>query len=246
MIDRVLFRMPSSLEYFFPAASVVQNYIGQQYVLVREGQKKIQSCFTVEFGDESEFFFASMFPRMELAMREQDEIKRSDWDCVLDMRDTSRVLALATPTNKHITEAWSTMFGCCAPKVPILGAVGIKCVEPAYDFLIDANLQAAEDMNQKAMNAGYSTVVARVSGTRISYQFELLSKVRNFVGPRSESTYLAASIGRGLVEVWSKTIPFWFLNKPSNGNLRSVISESPSANILLAQAKEIYPLQKVA
>ena len=174
-MDKVLMRMPDDLEFFLPATSVAQNYISQQYFQWHSKTKQQEPYFTIEIGEDSLLYLNSMFPRMEFIMREQELVDRFAYDCVIDFRDIKRVMNVAKPTQKHITEAWSAMFGASAPKLPVLGPIVATCQNPKYDFLIDASLPFAEELHHditvKYIEWYLTAKVVEMKGKRIYHQF---------------------------------------------------------------------------
>lgn len=250
MIDRILLRLPE-WDYFFPAASFVQNYISQQYWQIAQKIKFVQPKFVIEVWDESHLFFTSMFPRLEVTVREREEINREDWDCVVDMRDISRAFRVAWPTSKHIVDAWGAMFGANPQRLPVLGPMAITCKEPHYDFLIDEGIEGSLEIAKVLLQEGSGDVrTFPMSAVRAYKQFRLLADAKVFVGRRSAATYLAATMGKGLIETWPVDMPLWFMSKPQSEGYRLVIEDKlgrADKDVLIAHAKSFIPkLSKVA
>lgn len=243
MIDNVIFRMPDEMEYFLPACSVAQNYISQQYIHWHRKTKAAEPRFTIEVGDDSHLYLNSMFPRMQFFVREQETLARSEWDCVIDFRDINRVTKVAEATQKHITEAWSAMFGASAPQLPVLGPIAVTCQSPKYHFLIDEELECAEELRSRfPFEAGALIQIASVNNRRTFWQFERLADCCCYIGKRSGASYLAATMLKGYIEIWPRTIPYWFLYKPKSDGARIIIGDNPSVEMLLEQMKELFPL----
>lgn len=244
-MDKVLIRMPQEFEYWLPAASVAQNYISQQYFQWHTKTKVEEPRFTIEVGDDSHLYLNSMFPHMEFAVREQELIDRGAYSCIIDFRDVKRVLNVATPTQKHLTEAWSAMFGASAPPLPVLGPIAVTCRNPKYHFLIDETLEFAEelkyDLTVKHIEWMVSARVSSFQGKRLCHQFEQLADCSVFVGWRSGASYLAAVMQKGCVEIWPRTIPFWFLSKPKHDGQRILIGDRPSKEIVFEQICSLLP-----
>lgn len=246
MIDRILMRMPEQFEYLLPAIAVAQNYISQQIFMWHQKHKATEPRFTIEFGEESQMFLNSMFPRMEVTVRENPFLDRSDWDNVLDFRDIQRAFNVSKATGKHITEGWSAMFGASAPKLPILGPIGVTCQAPTYHFVIDAALECAEELktaiNVHNIHWGMMAKVAKFHDQRVFQQFTELADARVYIGLRSGASYLAATMMKGCIEIWNDTLPYWFMNKPQSDGYRVLLGATPSRDIILDEVRQVAPL----
>jgi hypothetical protein len=219
-MERILFRMPWELEYFVPAVAVVHDYVMQVRTRMRMAPEKLFGLCTVELGAEEQFFFSPMFPFMELTLRENEAAPpRKDWECVLDLRDAKRPLALGTQCKLPITEAWGILFGANPKLLPELGYMRMWMDVPERtDILIDGSLLCADKLtNYVVRNLSLCAGTSFVRVRRAAEQFRLLSTTKMYVGPRSGTTYLAAAMGKGLVEVCPESgFPEWFLAKPAS------------------------------
>ena len=238
-MDRILVRMPE-LEYFLPAASAIQNYVSQIYDQIVRGAKHPDCQVVIEIADESLLFFSPMFARTELIVWEEEVVHRNDWECVLDLRDINRVLRVATTTQKHITEGWGIMFGAAPLKLPNLGYLGVGLAEPEIDVLLD--VPEGTDKLEGWIAKNYPDLKVEwknLSGRRPSAMFDVLARTRMYVGQRSAATYMAAMLGKGLVELYTRDFPSWFLCKPKSEGYSLVYADSFSAELVWLHMEEI-------
>lgn len=247
MIDRILIRLPQ-WNYLFPAISVAHNYISQQFWQIKQKTKDTQLKFVIEVEDESHLFFTSMFPRMDLIVRESNEVNRGDWDCVIDMREGHRAFQIAWPNQMHIVDAWGAMFGANPQKLPTLGPLSLKTKEPTYDFLLDTAVGHELPVARFLREAGLSMKSFPVTEQRACKQFYLVADARVYIGFRSGTTYMAATMGKGCIEVWPTDLPLWFMTKPPGENYHPIIGNGiMDVRTLLAEIEKMVPaLQKAA
>lgn len=235
IVDRVLIRFPKDFEYFLPAVSVAHEYLMQ----LQQQQKYFK--ITVEINDESHLFFSSLFQRMEIIQGGQ-EPRRQDWDCVLDFRSTERVLRIATPTKRHVTDAWGILFGGSPGKVPQLGYLGARVRQAIVDVIVDADIENGEKL-LTFFNRNYPdalVVVDRVNGLRPSTMFDKLCATRMYIGKRSGATYLAATMGKALVELYPTDLPSWWLSKPQWDRYKLIYGDSFSPELIWVFVETIW------
>lgn len=234
-VDRILVRLPKDFEYFLPAVSCVHEYIMQV-----QNQKK-HFIVTVELGDESHLFFSSLFPRMEIQLAGDRPRSRWDWDVVLDYRTTDRAMGIAKATKKHVTEAWGVLFGGSPPRIPQLGYLGARVKREETDILIDSNVPQAERLKVYFQNPPVITIrVDQVNGLRPGTMFDKLCGTKMYIGKRSGATYLAATMGKKLVELYTNDLPSWWLAKPPSDRYKMIYGTEFSPELVWTIAEEIW------
>ncbi len=222
-VDKILAKMPRELEYFIPAAAVLQDYCVQLHKQIANRQRAMPFEFTVEVEDDGLMFFQPLFPRMEMVASEDVKMSRGEWSCILDFSDIDRAWSLAEIPRKHITEAWGILFGAGPRPVPELGPMMPVDVEKAIDVLFDESFPLKETMKE-ALDINYKNLTyeyARVTGRRPSTLFSMLSRAKVFVGVKGEATYLTAAMGIPTIELCDDSSPKWWMSKPQNERFRS-------------------------
>lgn len=242
MFEQILIRMPNQLDLFLAGAAVVQDYWVQLYGQLRQGIRKDLFQMTVEIGEESHFFLAPLFPRMELIYREDEVIKRGTWDCILDLRDMDSVLRIATANKKHVTDAWGIKFGASAQRMPELGGLAKLKDKGGVDVLIDEQIEDATKI-QEYFALNYPEVVteiSKVAGNRVSLTFERLSRAGVYVGPRGGATYLGSTMGKAIVECYPDDLPLYFLSKNSGPRYRALYGETFPVSYVWNAVEEVW------
>jgi hypothetical protein len=215
--DRVLIRLSDDLELFLAGVAVVHNFMVQQNRQMMEGMKSHEGFrVTVELGHEEQFFFSPLFPHLDIVLRGQRKLFRQDWECIIDMLDSGRVMNLAKAQQKHITETWGILCGATPQKTADLGAMAAKFGQPTTDVLIDANLNGSDRLEDFFLR-NFPTLnftVKDFKAMRACHVFDAVADTKLLVGRRSAATYLAAMMkGKKLVEYYPPDFPLWFLDK---------------------------------
>lgn len=240
--DRVLIRMPDSLELFLAATSVVHNYVVQQTRQILQGQKQAEGFrVTVELGHEEQFFFLPLFPHLNITLRGWPQLKRQNWECVLDMRTTDRAFNLAQAQQKHLTEMWGVLYGASPGKVPELGTMKAKLGQPPFDILIDEEMECAWVL-RRFFESNYPDLLVRlkkVNGQRAFQIFEDIQNTRMYIGKRSAATYLTAMMGKKLVELYPNDWPLWFLSKDKNDSYRVLYGDTFTPEMVWCECTEL-------
>jgi len=234
MVDRILVKFPKHFEYFLPAVSVVHEYFMQV-----QAQKK-PFIVKIELGDENQLFFTSLFPRMEIAIG-GEPCHRNEWDCVLDLRDVERPYRIAKATNLHLTAAWGILFGGSPGKTPNLGYLGARVRREETDVLVDCQVRGATQL-AFFFRHNYPKLtikVDRVNGLGPATMFDKLCGTKVYIGERSGATYLAATMGKYLVELYPDYLPSWWLSKPPQ-NYRLIYGKDFSPELIWAYGEEIW------
>lgn len=242
MIERILARMPDQLDLMLAAAAVVQDYWVQLYGQMKMGIRRDSFQITIEIGDESHLFLTPVFPKMEVIFREQDQIKRRDWDCVLDMRDMASALRLAVATKRHVSDVWGIQFGATAKKVPELGGLMRRANQGGVDVLIDSAVEGAEEL-ARYMDWNYPgtvTEVCKIDGRRVSLTFTGLSRTRVYVGYRGGASCLGSSMGKAIIECYPNDLPLYFLCKEAGTNYKAIYGESFPVEILWNALEQMW------
>ena len=242
MADRILVRLPKELEYVLPAIAVTQGYITRLIDQANAGQRQKECWVQIELQDESHMFLSPMMDRLEWVVWDGREPRRWDWDCVLDFRSTDRALRLASTTGKHIIEAWGGMVGAITLKVPYAGYLKFRLREPTVEILIDERVECCQQLARYVKNnhAWANVWVKNLGGMRVADVFNCLNKVGIYVGPRSGESYLAATMGKALLELYSMDMPLWWLRKPACDIYRVVYRGDFPAEIVWCELEEIW------
>ena len=240
--DRILIRMPESLELFLMATGVVQNYAVQQTRQMLQGQKQAEGFrVTVELGHEEQCFFLPLLPHLNISLRGWPELRRRDWECVIDMRTTGRAFSLATAQEKHLTETWGILYGASPGKVTDLGIMKAKLGTPTIDVLIDEEIEGAQVL-KGFFESNYPSLtvkIKKVNGSRAFRIFDDLRDTKMYVGNRSGATYLTAMMGKKLVELYRNDCPLWFLSKDKNDGYRVLYGDKFTPEMVWCECVEM-------
>lgn len=241
-MEQILARMPSDLEYMLPAMSVVHDYTAQVVNQIRNGWRTDLVVVTVEVGDESHLFLNSCFPRMEVIVREQEEYTRGEWDCILDFRDWQRPFRIAKDSKKHLTESWGIIFGASPSKIPTLGCLNSRSKLETLDILISDEFEEAEKLLTYMDNnhPEARTKIGKVASLRVGGMFDVLSSTKIYVGKRDGASYLAAAMGKGLVELYPTDVPLWWLSKGNSDTYKIIYGDRWDAETVFGELEEVW------
>lgn len=217
-MDRVLVLMPKKTDEFLFATTVIQDYAMQMRRQLLSRTRVEEAAVTIALANGEHFFLSSLFPRMQVTMAEEVSLQRSEWECVIDMRDMWRVFSMAEPSRKHMVAVWGTIVGSSPVRlVPELGYLGMRAAETDgfVDLLIDEAVPEAEELVRLlALNYPELNVrVAAVGSLRVSEQFRMLAAVGTYIGRASGTTALAATMGKGVLELYGSGEPVWWMAK---------------------------------
>ena len=216
-MDRILVRLPNKAELVFPAIAVVQGYIDSLVKQIEQGRKHPGFGIRIEAQDDSHLFLSPMLDRLEWWVNGGEAYERFSWDCILDFRNEDRAFAMAKYTEKHIVEIWGTMMGSMPKRVPYMGYLAYKAERKAkFDVLIDSWICEADTLRQ-IMQYYYPHLtikVESVAGRRMFQMFDSLCDAKMYIGPRSDASYMAATINKLLLELYPSDTPLWWLSKP--------------------------------
>lgn len=244
MADRILIRLPSQLELFCAATAVVHDYVMQQARQIAQGMKTYDDLkVTVEFGHEEQFFFSPVFPRLELILRGQTKLSRTDWDCVVDMTSIDRALSLSMIPQKHLTETWGIMHGANPKRIPEMGCLGTRINETTIDVIIDENFEDGEKLRDLICSnfPSLKVVIEKVDGCRAGIIFNKIASTKMYIGKRSGATYVAAMMKRKqFVELYENDLPLWFLSKnTTEGNYKVFYGKQFTAEMVWIGVQEL-------
>jgi hypothetical protein len=244
--DRVLIRTSNDLELFLAAIPVIHDFVMQQTRQIQQGQKADKGLtITVELGHEEQFFFSSLFPRMDIVLRGQRRVSRSGWECVLDFRNADRALSLAMAQKKHLTETWGIICGASPPRVGELGAMAAKLNGSGNGIFIDSRLLCGSELADclERRYPGVAVKMVNTDGWRACRIFDFLGKAGMFIGYRSAATYMVAmmqmKVKKKLLEIAKDDFPSWFLDKNACSDYCSFNSGEISLDVLTLMCSEL-------
>lgn len=223
LIDKILVKMPGDLEYFIPAAAVLQDYCVQLHRQTANRQRAMPFEFTVVVENDGLMFFQPLFPRMNVVVAEDIRESRAEWSCVLDFANIARAWSLAEIPRKHITEAWGILFGAGPRPVPELGPLMPDVVEKPVDVLFDERVVIKDVLGEcvAGNHAELSYESRRLTERRPATLFSILSQAKVLVAVKGEATYLAAAMKIPTIELCDGSSPKWWMSKPQDDRFRS-------------------------
>ena len=238
-MDRIMIRMPEDMELFMAAISLVQDYAMQLVLQVKNRVRIAGFDIKVEFAQLDQMFFQSLVPRfMTVISKYTDELKRADWDYIIDLTDITPALDMARIPEKHITDVWGIMYGCSPKPIGELGGMSmVKNRIKKCDILIDKQAMDAEKLLEYCeLNFPEARVkLMEVQGMPPGLMVRRLADAQLYIGKRSEASYLAAMLGVGLVEQYGTKYPPYLLHKKGLGKYKLLGgAECPAALTWLA------------
>jgi len=213
MADQILIQMPGNLRDFLMAIPAVQDY---QIQLVIGGQKKERDPnWLATFRMKEEFkYFESVLRVVKEYVPVFDysgwnELSRGEYDCFIDM-DCQRAMEVTRCNRMHMAQALSLLIGAGLNRWPVLRYLNLKPPEQPLDVLIlkwdtgDESKKFSEKMLEEHPE------LVSVFDDRNFDEFEkdpeqLIAYINMFrcvIGPMGASTYIAATLKKGLIEIF--------------------------------------------
>jgi len=185
--DNILFGMPESPEMFLAALSTVQDFAKQLSAQVRMGRKLSGWFLAAHVPNRELDFLKPCFPE-EMAFLDEWEPKRGEWDYCYRF-DEEASYRLSIPTEQHVTTCFGIMVGADPAQLPDLSAVKYELDSPKAPLLrlmdFEGRDELAEIIDRHRPELGLTNC-----GTEI------------VVGMRSFETYVAAALGKTVLELY--------------------------------------------
>ena len=227
MIDYVVFQMPKSREYLFPALAVVQAYVDTY-------EKRMHVTKT----DQWELRYKIDMPAAELAQFQQWGVRFSrpqDTDCtmrptmVVDMTDART--DMFRESGKHVANVYHALAGVASAPMPRL-----PLVKPAKTPFVWGVIGAVPGAETVADAVGMSQV-KRLSGDALAGVGD--GELTGVVAVAGWETYLAASKGLAVVELTADDAPRMWLAKWFNRGYRRLAASTATPQALQAAMKSV-------
>jgi len=198
--DSILFGMPEDPEMFLAALATVQDYVAQLKKQVKDRRKHGEWFVAVHLVKEFEFF-KCCFPEEIVFVDEWNPV-RGEWDYVYKF-DAEVAYDLSLPTQQHVTTCFGILVGADPAMVPDLSAVEHEFYtgkEPMLQLLsFEGRDELAEIIDNHHPELGEA-----LCGTSV------------VVGMRSFETYVAAALGKTVLELYPNDKHVKWLEKPGN------------------------------
>ena len=242
IVEKHFYWMPNTLEMFLAALTAVQDFhVWMEKGFANPNEKvplRREAEITVYCHKELSF----LLPALEKANISRI-VAKVDNPMSLDLRDfdlavkfdSERAYDLVKVAEKHVTQAFGIIIGSDPLKAtPDLS--NCKFAEPKYDILIlpfPDQKQLVDFLvnNHPELETDYvdsATLEDSATGA-----WESIGKYRMVVGVRSGLTYLAASLGKGVVEIYPPDIYRDWLSKWSCALYQMIYLEPEKASASL-------------
>jgi hypothetical protein len=234
-MDKLLFRMPADPEAFIGALSVVQNYIGQVHRQAELQRRATEYELHLDIPNKDLLFLIQHVGNWEPWTGGWPP-KRSLLDYVFEF-DVESAYQLSLANEISMVQAFSIQAGAMAPDFPKLEFKGLR-PEPVID---------TSDVLVADMMGYYNDVSALfpdgklgfVGGHFSEHELRPVLAHKMVLGNRSPWTYLAAILGKAVVEIYPADKHKGWLPKWENPNYVMLYGE-PTAELVLRTVKRVW------
>lgn len=212
---RELYILPEPTEPLLAAIAAIQHHIA--FKLRDQGCEL--AIDLVNLLPENEWLMGALVTVSEkVPIRWRSDIgyiPRGSYDLVRDMSNIDRMYEWGLPARKHLATMYGVLIGSDPEDCPDLSA--LVRVQPSVDVVALTGLETTPDslkdwVFEKA--DGRSVATYDLNSTTVTVdQFRAVMCGKMFVGRRSALTYLAAIVGRDVVELYPKYYYKEFLHK---------------------------------
>lgn len=220
--DHVVFVMPKSREYQFPALSVLQEYVrsyaGKMHANEAAVEVDYKLHYDVRMPPEDWNFFVGL---KAVPLQPPELIDNDNADMLLDFRE-ERILPFKQ-SRKHVAQVYSAMCGIEARPIPSLQYRKARVKPPVWAMVTPLDVPG---------------IVAErfLEGDMLGFGD---GDITGCIGYQGWETYLSASWGLPTIEILTPDQPRWWLSKWLNVGYRMIV-EVPDKS---AMAKMIATAQ---
>lgn len=223
-MDRVLITMPKNPREFFIAMAIVQAYVFEYLNEVHHAMRDQNFQFTFRMDEKYEKYESSL----KVAVNNcpvydytgWTGLARSEFTCFIDF-DFDVAKRIALRSGKHIIDALGAMIGCTPRRQPILPpptcTEGKGVLVVTWDGLIEYELKSIKD-----------TSFVSPDSDVLEAEIETAEAV---IGHASAFTYLAASYGRKLIEIFPDEETYRLYNNEGYNQYQAIIG-NPSMDVI--------------
>ena len=197
--SKVLFYMPHETQHFLPALAAIQSYVSCLIDRTR-GHIAAELPALHIIADQVHHYLLKCIDKAPVVVLSNYDFvpKRGVYDLVFNFDDLESIYSLAFATRTHITRIYGLMIGSTPETVPDLSA--IKLVGEDYVGLLETPFQPELVAYLKSRYQA-KTLLLDLPDQISEVQFRIIETCQMFIGPQSGATYVAASLGKKVVEL---------------------------------------------
>ena len=242
IVEKHFYWMPDTLEMFLAAITAIQDFhtwMGKGFANVNEKiTLKREAEVTIHCKKELEFLLPAIekegMSKIVAKVSNPMSLDLRDFDLAVKF-DTERAFNLVKTTEKHVTQAFGIMIG-SDPQKATADLSNCKPIAPTLDILVlpfPGQMQLMEFLVNNYPELETDRLDSATDSSLDNCAMEMISKYRMVVGIRSGLTYLAASLGKGVVEIYPPDVYRDWLSKWSCPLYQMIYLEPEKASAAL-------------
>lgn len=236
----ILVIMPETLEAYLAAISAVQALREEQKILTGKDQK-----FVVCSNDKFNYLWPAL-PTEDIIS--SVEPVRGQYELVYSF-DEQIAYELSLPTKRHMAEVFGILIGSSAKTLPDLSKVKIPVYEDAVidiDVLVLPYKDKAECSLIKSLT-GKCGLPFSVGCLGLNDKAaDWVANAKLVVGPRCGATYLAAALGKIVVEIYPTDRHKGWLSKWSSQKYRMFYEDNPDVDRVCKVVEEAWTTYQIS